>query len=245
MYVLAQAYNVPCKKVAITADYKFDLDAIAKAVTDNTKAIYLANPNNPTGTIFTKQELENFMAKIPKHILVLIDEAYYEFANEVSPEYPVGTDYMYENAIVLRTFSKAYGLAGIRFGYGVASETLISALMKVKLPFEPSLVAQAAGIGAIDDDAFLRKTLDNYTVGLEYFYTEFDKLGLTYFKSSANFVMIDFGSAEKVNELNSKLLERGVIVRPLTAFGLPHCIRITVGTPEENKMCIETLKEVL
>jgi len=245
VYVLAQAYNVPCHKLPLTKDYKFDLDNIIKNIDKKTKAIYLANPNNPTGTIFTKPDFEEFMSKVPSDIIVILDEAYYEFAVDLTDEYPIGINYDYDNLISLRTFSKAYGIAGIRIGYGFAKSNIIEALLKVKLPFEPSISAQAAGMGAIDDDEFLKKTLDNNKKGLEYYYTELEKLSLKYFKSYANFVMIEFDTAEEVNQLNSELLKRGVIVRPLTAFGLPNCLRISIGTEEENKICMKNIRELL
>ena len=245
VYVLAQAYNVPCKKVPLTTDYAFFLDGILANITPKTKAIYLSNPNNPTGTMITKSELDAFMAKVPKNILVILDEAYYEFASFYSEEYPVGTDYLNENVLVLRTFSKAYGLAGIRIGYAVGAPYLIEVLAKVKLTFEPSVIAQAAAFGAIQDDAFLSETLENAKIGRAYYYEEFDRLGVKYIPSYANFIMTVFESEEIVQELNAKLLQRGVVLRPLNAFGLPHCLRITIGTPEENKMCITQLETVL
>lgn len=245
VYVLAQAYNVACHKLPLTSDYKLDLDAILSRIDEKTKGIYIANPNNPTGTIIDKNQFENFMKKVPSNVLVILDEAYFEFAVDLTDDYPVGLEYEYDNIISLRTFSKAYGIAGVRIGYGFSNTRIIEALMKVKLPFEPSIMAQAAGMGAIDDSEFLKRTLDNNRIGLEYYYSELEKLGLKYFKSYANFVMIEFDSAEKVNHINSELLKRGVIVRPLGAFGLPNCLRISIGTEEENQICIKNLSEVI
>jgi histidinol-phosphate aminotransferase len=242
VYVLAEVNNLNQTLLNLKEDYTFNLNGILDSISHKTKMIYLANPNNPTGTIIKKHELEAFMAKVPEHILVILDEAYYEFANDLSAEYPEGLDYKYQNLLCLRTFSKAYGLAGVRFGYGYASEKIIEALMKVKLPFEPSVIAQAAGIGALSDTDFLAKTLEMNRNGMQYFYNEFEKLGLNYTKSYANFVMVDFETEDKVNDLNAKLLETGVIVRPLVAFGLAHCIRFTVGQSHENEMAIEKLK---
>lgn len=245
VYVLTQVNDVDCARVPIKADYSFDLDAILAGITDRTKMIYLANPNNPTGTTFGKAEFEAFMAKVPKNILVVLDEAYFEYASALREDYPNGATYSNENLLTLRTFSKAYGLAGMRIGYGIGPAELIAPMMKVKLPFEPSIIAQAAGEAAISDTEFLEKTIENNRVGLDYFYTAFDELGLTYFKSYANFVMIDFGEAAEANRINEEMLKRGVVVRPIGAFGLPHCIRISVGTPAENATCVAALREVL
>ena len=242
VYVLAQVNNLKLSLLNLKEDYSFDLDSIFDSISDKTKMIYLANPNNPTGTIISKNELDAFIKKVPSHILVILDEAYFEFANDLADDYPDGTEYIYENLLCLRTFSKAYGLAGVRYGYGYGSEKIIEALMKVKLPFEPSVIAQAAGMGALSDTEFLAKTLEMNRNGMNYFYEEFKKLNLNYIKSYANFIMVDFESEAFVTDLNSKLLSSGVIVRPLAAFGLSHCIRFTIGQAHENEMAIEKLK---
>ncbi len=245
VYITARAANIPCIKVPMKEGYKLDLDAILAAVTPKTKAIYLANPNNPTGTMFAAPEFAEFMSEISRDILVILDEAYYEFARYLSPDYPNVSFLDYDNIINLRTFSKAYGLAGIRIGYGVANEPIINALLKVKLVFEPSVIAQAAGGGAIEDEEFLQRAVENNKQGLDYFHREFSDLGLPCFESFANFVMIEFPDSERAMEISSKLLEHGVIVRPLKSFGLPHCIRITVGQPWENELCVRAMREIL
>jgi histidinol-phosphate aminotransferase len=245
VYIWAKANNIPCKKIKLKEDYSFDLDTLVNNISDKTKAIYLANPNNPTGTLFKHSELMNFLAKVPDDILVIVDEAYYEFASVLSETYPDTLASGKSNVIVLRTFSKAYGLAGVRIGYGLASEELITQLMKVKLTFEPSLLAQAGGIGAIQDDEYLDKIINNNIKGLNYFYEAFEALNLHYIKSYANFVMIALASEERVNYIHQKLMEKGILVRPLKGFGLPHCMRITVGQPDENEMFVNALKEIL
>ena len=222
--------------------YKFDLDAIADSVNENTKIIYLCNPNNPTGTIYMKKEFDEFMKRIPEKVLVIIDEAYYEYA-KASDEYPDSLIYKYDNIITLRTFSKIYGIAGARVGYGFAHEELVQNIMKVKLPFEPSNLAQAGAIAALDDDEFVNKALDVHNKGYQYLTNEFDKMNLHWIPSYSNFVMIDFGTEEKVNYLNENLLKEGIIIRPLKPFGLPHCIRITVGLEEENNAFIRSLRK--
>ncbi len=225
-------------------DYRYDLNAIADAITDKTKIIYLANPNNPTGNIFTVKEFLGFIKKVPSHVLIIMDEAYFEFAQD-DPVYPDSMKYRLDNVITLRTFSKAYGLAGIRVGYGFAHETLIKNLLKVKLPFEPSIPAQAAAIAALQDQDFIDDYIRLNTHSLHSFYDLFDKLGLRFIKSHANFVTLIFESQQRALKLSDDLLKQGVIVRPLTAFGLPNCIRVTTGLQEENEFFVDALKKVL
>lgn len=230
--VLANSRGIRLRQVPLRADYTFDLDAIADEIREDTKLIYLANPNNPTGTYFTITEFERFMKRVPERVLVILDEAYFEFADD-QPDFPDSMRYRFDNVITLRTFSKAYGLAGFRIGYGFAHETLIANLMKVKLPFEPSTPAQAAGLAAIEDVAFLKKTQDLVVAGRERMYTFFDSLHIPYVKSFANSVMMVLPSEAEAESLTQFLLQDGVIVRRLPAFGLPNCIRVTVGLPEE------------
>ena len=222
--------------------YTFDLDAIAESVNENTKIVYLCNPNNPTGTIYTKKEFDKFIKRIPEKVLVIIDEAYYEYA-KASEEYPDSLIYKYDNVITLRTFSKIYGIAGARVGYGFAHEELVQNIMKVKLPFEPGNLAQAGAIAALDDEEFVNKALDVHRKGYQYLIYEFDKMNLNWIPSYSNFVMIDFGTEEKVIFLNANLLKEGIIIRPLKPFGLPHCLRITVGLEEENVALVNSLKK--
>jgi histidinol-phosphate aminotransferase len=244
-YIWAQICNVPCKKVPLTADYRFDMDAIYHSISEKTKVIYLSNANNPTGAMITQKEMDDFLAKVPPHILVIIDEAYFEYSKYISSEFPDSTLYSYDNIITLRSFSKAYGIAGIRIGYGIATEEIINTLLKVKLTFEPSNIAQAAGIGALDDEEFLHQTIDNNKEELEYYYNELKTLGINFIPSYANFVMIDCGSVEKATSITQKLMDKGIFIRQLNGFGLAHCIRISVGTPQENKLCIHKLKELI
>lgn len=230
--VLARAQGVPITTVPLK-DYGYDLEAMAAAVTPWTKVIYLANPNNPTGTIFNRAAFEKFLETVPKHVLIILDEAYYEFVGD-RYDYPDSQLYRADNVLTLRTYSKAYGLAGIRIGYGIGHESLISQLSKVKLPFEPSTPAQAAGIAALDDEEFLEKTLENNRQGLEQLYAGFDRLSVRYVRSNANFILLDMGSEAEVNRVFDTLLNQGIVVRPLRGFGLPHCLRVSVGLPEEN-----------
>jgi histidinol-phosphate aminotransferase len=225
-------------------NYRYDLEAMADKITDYTKIIYIANPDNPMGTTITRQEFGEFYKHVPERVLIILDEAYYEFAQN-SPDYPDSMSYRYDNVITLRTFSKAYGLAGVRIGYGFAHDSLIQNLMKVKVPFEPSLSAQAAGLAALDDDVFLAETLDVNQKGMIFLKTEFDALGIEQVPSAANFITTVWDSEEIASTLTQKLLEKGVIVRQLTGFGWPNCIRISVGLESENQKCIESLKELL
>jgi histidinol-phosphate aminotransferase len=225
-------------------DYRFDLGAIADRINDRTKVIYLANPNNPTGTIFTVSEFRAFMKRVPDRVLVILDEAYFEFAH-YDPVFPDSMQYRLDNVITLRTFSKAYGLAGIRIGYGFAAEPLISNLMKVKLTFEPSHLAQAAGVAAMNDTEFLDRTIRLNRMGLQFYYDLFNRLGIRHLRSHGNFVTMILESAETVDRLYDRLLHKGVIVRPLRAFGLPHCIRVSTGLEEENERFARALEQVL
>lgn len=224
-------------------DWRYDLPGLAKKINEHTKIIYLANPNNPTGTIFTRQEFDDFYSRVPERVLIILDEAYFEYALG-NPFYPDSMNYRYDNVITLRTFSKAFGLAGIRIGYGFAHDRLISNLLKVKLPFEPSTLAQAAGIGALGDSQFLQDTLELNAVGKAFLQSSFEELELRYVPSEANFIMIDCGNESEAQAMYMELLKRGIIVRPLRAFGLPQCIRITIGLQSENELLVQSLRAI-
>jgi histidinol-phosphate aminotransferase len=243
LQVLVRAQGVKLNMVPLK-NYGFDLDAIADAVNDRTKIIYLCNPNNPTGTIFTRTEWENFICKIPEHVLVLLDEAYYEFTAD-NPEFPDSMSYRLDNVLTLRTFAKAYAMAGLRLGYGLGHEYLIDFINRIKLPFEPNILAQAAGYAALTEPEFLERTIKNNTIGMKYLTDEFDKLGLHWIPSHGNFVMIEMGSHERVTHIHESLLREGIAIRPLVAFGLPTCMRITVGLPHDNEALIGGLKRAL
>ena len=238
--VLARSRGVRYRTVPYR-EWHYDLEALAGAVNENTKIIYLANPNNPTGTIFTRQEFDNFYRHIPERVLIILDEAYFEYAKD-NPRYPDSMHYRYDNVITLRTFSKIYGLAGVRIGYGFAHQELIRNLLKVKLPFEPGTLAQAAGIAALEDKEFLHRSLELNARGLRYLTGALEAMGLRPVPSEANFVMVPLESEEETRRVNEALLHDGVIVRPLRAFGLPSCLRITTGTMEENELCMAALE---
>jgi histidinol-phosphate aminotransferase len=241
--VLARSRGIKYRTVPYS-NWHYDLAALAHAITDHTKIIYLANPNNPTGTIFTKQEFDDFYKRVPERVLIILDEAYFEYAHD-NPIYPDSMHYRYDNVITLRTFSKIYGLAGVRIGYGFAHEDLIGNLLKVKLPFEPSTLAQAAGIGALRDKEFLHRALELNSRGLEFVTKSLRELDVETVPSEANFIMIARESETDVNCIYQELLKQGVIIRPLKSFGLPHCLRVSIGTDEQNNIFIDKFKKVL
>src|SRR5271163_2370951 len=197
--VLARSRGVAYRTVPYR-NWHYDLTALAAAITERTKIIYLANPNNPTGTIFTRHEFDEFYKHVPERVLIILDEAYFEYAKD-TPRYPDSMHYRYDNVITLRTFSKVYGLAGVRIGYGFAHERLIGNLLKVKLPFEPSTLAEAAGIGALADKEFLHRSLELNARGLELLSTSLRQMGFQVVPSEANFVMLVLPGPEQADQL--------------------------------------------
>lgn len=225
-------------------EYRFDLEAIARCITPRTKLIYLCNPNNPTGTYFTRLEFDRFYEKVPSRVLVILDEAYFEYARHI-PSYPDSMDYRHDNVITLRTFSKVYGLAGLRLGYGFGHPALIRNLWKVKLPFEPGVLSQAAGVGALEDDEFLKHSLRANAEGRESLFRGLERLGLEFLPSVTNFVTFFAPEGSEIQDIFQRMLQRGIIIRPLEQAGLPRCLRISVGTPEELQLALSALEEVL
>jgi histidinol-phosphate aminotransferase len=240
--VVARSRGVKYRTVPYK-DWHYDLPALAREINEHTKIVYLANPNNPTGTIFTRHEFDAFYEHVPERVLIILDEAYFEYAKD-NPRYPDSMHYRYDNVITLRTFSKVYGLAGVRIGYGFAHEELIRNLLKVKLPFEPSTLAQAAGIGALSDKEFLHRSLELNARGLKFLTDSIRAMGFTVVSSDANFLMIVLASGEQAEHLTHDLLIEGIIVRPLKSFGLPHCVRISTGTDEDNRRCVEAMQQL-
>lgn len=223
----------------------FDLAAIAAAITERTKLIFLCNPNNPTGTIVTAGEVADFMARVPAHAIVVFDEAYYEFVD--SPDYPDSLSFVksgrWPNVIVLRTFSKAYGIAGIRLGYGLAQPELLAPLRASAESFPVNRLAQVAGLAALEDDAFMARTVATNAAGRAYLYREFDRLGLAYAPSHTNFILVRIGPA--ATNVFQELLKRGVIVRPCTGYDLPEYLRVSIGAEPQNARFIAALTEIL
>ena len=225
-------------------DYRYDLGLMAKKISDYTKIIYIANPDNPMGTYVKKSEFDQFYANVPDRVLIILDEAYYEFAKS-QKDYPDSMHYRYDNVITLRTFSKAYGLGGLRIGYGFAHSDLISNLLKVKVPFEPSTLGQIAGLAAISDTDFLKKTIKLNKNGMNFLSNQLDTLGVKHIKSAANFITTVWDSESMAKELTITLMNMGVIVRHLDTFGWPNCIRISIGLEKENEQFISSLGEIL
>jgi histidinol-phosphate aminotransferase len=239
--VLARSRGVAYRTVPY-CDWRYDLKALANAITERTKIVYLANPNNPTGTIFTRHEFDEFYRHVPERVLILMDEAYFEYGRH-NPRYPDSMHYRYDNVITLRTFSKVYGLAGLRVGYGFAHEDLITHLHKVKLPFEPSGLAEVAAIAAVDDREWLHHTLELNARGMRELMERLPSFGLHPIPSEANFVMVPMESPQAAKAIFQALISRGVIVRNLSGFGLPQCLRISTGSDEEMAMLFETLAQ--
>ena len=225
-------------------DYHYDLELMAEKINDYTKIIYIANPDNPMGTYIKKSDFDQFYSYVPERVLIILDEAYYEFARFQS-DYPDSMHYRYDNVITLRTFSKAYGLGGLRLGYGFAHEELIDNLIKVKPPFEPSLPAQEGGIAALDDIEFLEKTVKMNNNGIQYLTQELDSLGIKYIPSYTNFITTVWNDSKAAELITKKLLEKGMIVRSLSSFGWNNCIRISIGTKKENSRFVAALKAIL
>ncbi len=224
-------------------DYAYDLTALAAAVNERTRIVYLANPNNPTGSMLTRREFESFVERIPPQILVILDEAYGEFA-AANPEYPDGLTYDRENLLVLRTLSKAYGLGGLRVGFAVGPEALISHLYKVKLPFEPNSLAQVAGIGALADDGFVDRTIAVTRKSLRRMYGVFVRLGIRCVPTEANFWLLVMPSCEFAADFFTECLNQGLIVRHVDPFGIPEGIRINAGTEDETEFAISVIENV-
>jgi len=230
-------------ELKLTGDYRLDIPAYFNSFTDKTRIIWVCNPNNPTGTIITSKEQDELLSKIPESTLIVLDEAYYEYAS--GNDYPDSIRLIdkYPNIIILRTFSKAYGLAGLRVGYAISSSEIISSLNKVRGPFNVNSAAQAAAKAALDDVEFLRLTIENNRSGKEFLYKSFEQMGLNYIPTYANFVMVNLKLDTK--EIFNDLLREGIIVRPGQPFGMPDWIRLTIGTLEENNLFIQALRKIL
>jgi histidinol-phosphate aminotransferase len=226
-----------------TREYTHDLTAIAAAVTENTKLVFICNPNNPTGTIVRKDEVDRLLESLPDGIVTVFDEAYYEYVTD--PGYPQTLEYVRadRDVIILRTFSKIYGLAGLRIGYGVAKPELIAAIHRVKEPFNVNIIAQAAALAAMADTGHIERSRAVNEEGKEFLAAEFERMGLFYVPTHANFIWLRI--VEDCREVFKKMLQRGVIVRTGDIFGAPDVIRVTVGTPEQNRRFIEVLEEIL
>ena len=232
----ADVITVPAKA------YGHDLPAMLAAITPQTRIVFVANPNNPTGTLAPREELIRLVNEVPDHVLLVMDEAYIEFLDDpvdLVPLIRLGTR---KNLLLMRTFSKIYGLAGLRVGYGIGAPELVAALEKIRQPFNVNLLAQTGALAALDDAEHVRKTRQNNVSGLEFFGKELRALKLEYVPSAANFILIRTGKGRQVFNAMQQL---GVITRPMDGYQLPEWIRISIGTMAENQRCLAVLKQVL
>lgn len=230
-------------RVAKARDYGHDLDAMASLVTDKTRVVWIANPNNPTGTWLSAEALKSFIGGLPSTCIVVVDEAYTEYVSE--PDFPDATHWIetFPNLIVTRTFSKAHGLAALRIGYGISDPKIADLLNRVRQPFNVNALAQAAAIAAISDREHVRASVELNSVGMRQLTEGFDRLGLGYIPSVGNFVTVDLG--RPAGPVNDAMLKRGVILRPVGNYGLPNHLRISIGTQDENARCLAALEAVL
>jgi len=222
--------------------FKYDLEAIKKKIDKKTKLVFISNPNNPTGTYVTKYELQDFLRDLPDNVLLVLDEAYDTFIDV--DDFPRGLEYVNnKNVVTLKTFSKAYGLAGLRIGYAIANAELVPYMENARQPFNVNSLAQVAAAAALDDKKFLRKTREKILAGKDYLYDALAKLGIAYVPTVANFILMDVGK-DGVG-IFREMLKYGVIVRDMQQYGLKNFIRVTIGTKKENERFIEVLKKVL
>ena len=232
----AKLVTVPAKK------FGHDLEAMLAALTPNTRVVFVANPNNPTGTTVGREDLARFVQAVPDNVLLAMDEAYIEFLEEPIDLLPEIRNGSRTNLILMRTFSKIYGLAGLRIGYGIGHPDFVAALEKIRQPFNINSVAQAGALAALDDTRHIERTRKTNSRGLRLYARTFRRLGLEFIPSSANFILVRVGDGQRVFE---ELQKRGVIVRPMGGYQLPEWVRISVGTTRENQRCIEALTAVL
>jgi len=225
-------------------NYRYDLKAMLKALTKKTKVVFIANPDNPTGSYVTDEELKSFIESAGEQVLIVLDEAYYEFAK--GGDYPETLDLIKRedrDILITRTFSKAYGLAGLRIGYGLARGDIIEVLNKVREPFNVNSLAQAAAQAALEDDEYLKASVELVLKEKEQFYKTFESLGIEYFKSRANFILVN--TKRDSAKIFKYLLKRGIIVRDMTAWGLKGFIRVNIGLPKENGMFFKAFAKAI
>lgn len=224
-------------------NYGHDLDAMLNAVTAKTRVIFVANPNNPTGTLLSQASLEAFIGALPDTVICVLDEAYFEFVSQVEPVNSIEWLKKFPNLIITRTFSKAYGLAALRIGYGLSSPEIADILNRVRQPFNNNSLALVAATAALDDAEHLQKTVDNNTQGMAQLTDGFKTLGLEWIPSAGNFVSVDLKQSGQA--LYDALLRKGVIVRPVGVYEMPNHLRISIGTPAENAVFLQALSDVL
>ena len=237
------AHLFSAKLVVVPArSYGHDLPAIVRAISPQTRVIFVANPNNPTGTVVPPAELAEFLQKVPPRVLLVLDEAYIEFLDGAADFLPLIRSNQKPNLLLMRTFSKIYGLAGLRVGYGIGHPELIAALEKTRQPFNLNSLAQAAALGALEDSEHVNRTRANNNAGLEFFAQAFRQLKIEFIPSAANFILVRVGDGQGIFQA---LQRQGVIVRPMGGYGLGEWIRISIGTPAENQRCLSALKQLI
>ncbi len=224
------------------SEHKHEIDVMLDLVDEKTRGFFVGTPHNPTGTICSREDLENALERLPREVLLVWDEAYFEYVDD--PEYPQSIPYIEDNPnlLVLRTFSKCYGLAGLRVGYGIADPRVITYLEKVRPPFNVNRLAQVAALAALDDEAHLEYSRRVNAEGKKYLARELSALGLEPVPTQANFILFKYGHV--VDSLPGRLLERGIIVRDGAALGYPGFIRLTIGTPAQNRAVIEAIRDI-
>lgn len=240
--LVAQAINA--KSVVVpTKEYGHDLDGFLQAITSKTKLIYIANPNNPTGTFLSHQQIADFLAKVPQNIVVVLDEAYTEFtdASERVDSFPFLQQY--PNLVICRTLSKAYGLAGLRIGYAVSNPEIADLFNRIRQPFNCNSLALAAAIAVLQDDDFIQQAAENNRIEMARYEQFFQQNGFEYIPSKGNFITLDL--KQPAQPIYQKLLEKGVIVRPIGVYGMPNHLRVSIGLPDENDRFFEALLAVL
>lgn len=221
-----------------------DLEDILNKITDKTKMIWLCNPNNPTGSIIEDKDLTEFIKKVPENIMIVHDEVYYDFADQKRFPDTIGMiKNGADNLFIIRSFSKIYGLAGVRLGYGIGSKEMIGLMYRIRIPFDVSVLAQAAGIGAVNDKEFYNKSINLIETEKQYLYKELDSLGVKYIESHTNFILINLG--QRTDSIVEQLLNKGIIVRSTKSHKMPAFFRITIGLHEHNIRFIKALKDVL
>lgn len=246
VYALA-TQGVGARAIVVPAvDYGHDLDAMLAAIVEDTRLIFIANPNNPTGTFIPASKIAAFLDKVPANVIVMLDEAYNEFLQPEDQFESANWVRTYPNLVVSRTFSKAYGLAGLRVGFAIAQPEVTDLMNRIRQPFNVNSMAQAAAIAALNDTAFLEKGALNNAAGYRQFTEAFDQLGLEYVPSHGNFVLVKVGDDDQAGaRVNLALLKQGVIVRPVGAYGLPQWLRISIGLPKENAAFLAALNKAL
>lgn len=241
--IQAQTLGIPVVSSPLLSNWSVDIDAMIAACTEKTALIFIANPNNPTGLLIQQKDIERLLNNIPPSTILVLDEAYYEYIETDDKPNLLSLLNTHSNLIIMRTFSKIYGLAGLRLGYAIADPAITALLQRVLLPFTVNGAALVAGMAALEDSAFIQRSFDNNRVGLKQLQDGLTHLGLSYLQTSGNFITFDCQGDSL--SLYRRLQEQGIIVRPLQPYGLNHHLRVTIGTPEQNDRFLNTMKELI